>query len=163
MNLSLSQLLMVSGRTHACPNLSGVFQSSSPIDLGTKIEYLDIRLLGVLINSKEDSLYGFVCDHHKVGNPVFNQTVEKEYGLLLASIHLPAIGNLYRHHKGADYVVVDIANVDSTNPDYPVTVIYKGINGKTWAKPLHNFVQKMTFIRSLAPEEVRQFCGKGLT
>lgn len=50
----------------------------------------------------------------------------------------------WQHNNGTIYTVDCIANHASNNPDYPVTVVYIGPNGNLWAKPLDNFLQKMT-------------------
>jgi hypothetical protein len=56
---------------------------------------------------------------------------------------LPNIGEQWIHHNGRVYEVVLIANVDSVNEHYPITVIYKGQNGRIWSKQLDNFLSKM--------------------
>lgn len=52
--------------------------------------------------------------------------------------------SIWMHHNGITYQVLHIANEDSTNPDYPETIVYKGGNGKVWAKLTENFLAKMT-------------------
>lgn len=56
----------------------------------------------------------------------------------------PEENTFYKHHNGLVYEVLFITNEGSTNPDYPETVVYEGINGKKWSKTLDNFLQKMT-------------------
>lgn len=46
------------------------------------------------------------------------------------------IGSRWRHHNGEEYVVRGYANMDSTKEEYPPTVIYVGVNGKQWSRPL---------------------------
>ena len=57
---------------------------------------------------------------------------------------LPSVGDWWTHHNGNRYEVVLLSNEDSDNPDYPVTVSYRGENGKVWSKTLENFLAKMT-------------------
>lgn len=59
---------------------------------------------------------------------------------------LPDVGTKYRHHNGNVYEVMFITNVGSQRPEYPVTVVYKGENGKVWSKPLADFKAKMSLV-----------------
>lgn len=60
--------------------------------------------------------------------------------------NLPAKGSRYEK-SGNIYTVIEIANIETTKPDtYPVTVIYKGDNGKVWATTLENWNKKAKFI-----------------
>lgn len=79
---------------------------------------------------------------------------DKEYENLLAgknadgsdgwiSYELPVTNSKWKHHNGLEYKVLLIANEGSTNPEYPQTVVYCGMNGKVWAKSLSNFLTKM--------------------
>ena len=57
---------------------------------------------------------------------------------------IPRLQERYLHQNGNEYTVVMLANLDSTRPEYPITVVYQGANGKIWAKDLDNFNKKMT-------------------
>lgn len=59
-------------------------------------------------------------------------------------------GTRWRHHNGCEYTVKCLANVTSTRPEYPVTVIYEGDNGLTWTKTLEDFLAKMTPIDEIS-------------
>lgn len=49
----------------------------------------------------------------------------------------PEIKSLWEHYNGLKYEVINLANVDSTDQEkYPETVVYQGINGKVWTRPL---------------------------
>lgn len=51
----------------------------------------------------------------------------------------------WRHTNGNIYQVVEIANRYTERPDqYPVTVIYKGANGRVWCRPLKNWYRSMS-------------------
>lgn len=52
-------------------------------------------------------------------------------------------GSRWQHQNGNTYTVELLANVDSERPEYPVTVVYRGDNGKVWAKSMDNFLSKM--------------------
>ena len=56
----------------------------------------------------------------------------------------PEPETLWRHHNGNVYIVLVVANVGSERDEYPPTVVYRGANGLVWAKPLSNFLEKMT-------------------
>lgn len=63
---------------------------------------------------------------------------------------MPMVNDVYKHHNGNEYVVIAIANEQSTRPEYPVTVIYQGrLNKAIWAKPLDNFQEKMEYVGAL--------------
>lgn len=53
------------------------------------------------------------------------------------------IGERWIHLNGHEYTVVLIANEHSFKAEYPITVVYKGDNGKIWCKTLENFLAKM--------------------
>jgi len=48
------------------------------------------------------------------------------------------------HRNGIEYEVISIANADTTSPaKYPVTVVYRGSNGKVWTRPLSDWYRSM--------------------
>ena len=53
------------------------------------------------------------------------------------------INSNWIHKNGKTYVVLLIANESSTNPEYPITIVYVGKNGKVWCKTLNNFLTVM--------------------
>lgn len=58
-------------------------------------------------------------------------------------------GSVWEHRNGCIYTVQCLANTDTQNPEkYPVTVIYKGKNGKTWARPMSDWHRSMTLKRA---------------
>lgn len=56
------------------------------------------------------------------------------------------IGSQWQHTNGNEYEVTDITNEGSTKSLYPVTVVYKGANGKSWSRPLSDWARSMTAI-----------------
>lgn len=64
----------------------------------------------------------------------------------MTDLHFPETGDTWRHHNGVEYVVDVVANQYSNREEYPPTVVYHGENGKVWAKPFQNFLDKMTFV-----------------
>ena len=58
-------------------------------------------------------------------------------------LKIPAIGEQYEHHSKHLYTVLAIANRDSDKPDYPVSVLYMGTNGKLWVKTMQRFHETM--------------------
>lgn len=65
----------------------------------------------------------------------------------------PQIGSVWEHTSGNKYIVLLISNTDSTKPNYPETVIYKGFNGKVWSRPLSDWCRSMTLIHCLEHDE----------
>lgn len=61
---------------------------------------------------------------------------------------LPERNQFYTHKNGNEYLVEFVANVDSDRPEYPTTVVYRGEDNAIWAKPLEDFLEKMTFSRN---------------
>jgi hypothetical protein len=53
--------------------------------------------------------------------------------------------NTYWLHKNGNlYSVLMITNQDSTREEYPVTVVYIGLNGKVWSRPLSDWHRSFT-------------------
>jgi hypothetical protein len=53
------------------------------------------------------------------------------------------IGSRWKHTNGIPYVVYDITNVTSKNPNYPVMVSYRGENGNRWSRRLDDWYRSM--------------------
>lgn len=60
----------------------------------------------------------------------------------------PVVGSWWANAKGIPYQVKAIANVAHTNPDYPPMVVYQGPWGHWWTKPLSQWHEKMTEVKS---------------
>lgn len=59
---------------------------------------------------------------------------------------IPKLKSKWRHKNGIKYKVIAIANeLDTEN--YPLTVIYKGKNGKIWSRPLNDWYRSFTKIK----------------
>lgn len=56
----------------------------------------------------------------------------------------PAPGSQWEHHNGNLYEVLGIANEFSARPEYPPTVVYRGKNGRLWARPASEWARSMT-------------------
>lgn len=54
-------------------------------------------------------------------------------------------GTWWQHYNGKYYYVEIIANVGG-DTRYPVTVVYRDVHGKVWARPLSNWHRSMTFV-----------------
>lgn len=57
---------------------------------------------------------------------------------------IPKLQERYRHLNGNEYTVIMLANLDSARPEYPITIVYQGSDGRVWAKDLNNFYKKMS-------------------
>lgn len=56
-------------------------------------------------------------------------------------------GTVFRHHSGRVYTLIAVANVESTDQEkFPLTAVYQGSNGKTWSRPMKDFVKKFTVL-----------------
>ena len=54
------------------------------------------------------------------------------------------VGDRWEHVNGHVYEIVCIANEHSTNPNYPITVVYKSEqSGRLWCTELSNFLIRM--------------------
>lgn len=57
---------------------------------------------------------------------------------------LPEIGSHWAHKNGNEYEVICITNEFSERQEeYPITIVYKGSNGKIWSRPLDSWHKSM--------------------
>lgn len=57
------------------------------------------------------------------------------------------INSRWKHYNGNEYEVLYIANEYSEQLDkYPVTVVYRGKNGRIWSRPLDKWFDSFTLI-----------------
>jgi hypothetical protein len=65
-------------------------------------------------------------------------------------MRIPRIGKWYKHDKsGAVYSVEAVANLDADEDredEYPITIVYKSVNGIVWSRPIENWAGKFTEI-----------------
>lgn len=66
----------------------------------------------------------------------------------------PEVGSVWLHTNGNRYTVTGRANDDSTRADYPPVVLYRGEDGRHWAKPLAEWHRSRTLITP--PAEARE-------
>lgn len=62
-------------------------------------------------------------------------------------IKIPEIKSKWKHLNWNEYEVIAIANEENTER-YPITVVYKGKNGKIWSRPLRDWYRSFTEIKS---------------
>lgn len=59
--------------------------------------------------------------------------------------NLPNPGSKWQHTNGNLYKVLHIANKYTTrSEEYPVTIVYKGANGRIWSRPFSRWHKSMT-------------------
>lgn len=57
---------------------------------------------------------------------------------------------VWMHNNGNKYTVIGFANEYTSNPTkYPVTVIYRGHNGRVWSRPLEDWHHSFIYIDTL--------------
>jgi hypothetical protein len=61
-------------------------------------------------------------------------------------IRPPEIGSRWRYKNGAEYEVIQVANLSAEKEGYPVTIVYRGPSGAVWAKPLTRWYSSMFLI-----------------
>lgn len=75
----------------------------------------------------------------------------------------PAVASRWRHTNGREYLVAAITNEGNNHPDHPVTVLYRGDNGRFWSRPLSDWRRSMTLIPGktapAAQPELAVWCG----
>lgn len=55
--------------------------------------------------------------------------------------------SLWKHTNGNIYRVLFLTNTAALFPEiYPITVVYKGMNGNVWSRPLSDWHRSMTII-----------------
>lgn len=59
----------------------------------------------------------------------------------------------WQHKNGNRYTVLCIANEFTDRPEqYPPTVVYQGLNGRIWSRPVSDWARSMTLVRDAADE-----------
>lgn len=81
------------------------------------------------------------------GASIQSTTSLREATQIIARMFNVKVGHRYQHLNGNVYDVIAIANIDSGKPQYPLSVVYQGPNGKVWTKTMENFNSKMTRIK----------------
>lgn len=68
--------------------------------------------------------------------------------ILVTSMNPPVIPrSLWQHRNGQIYSVFAIANKESTNSKYPITVVYVNVRTRTiWTRPLDDWHRSMTLL-----------------
>lgn len=57
-------------------------------------------------------------------------------------MNIPEPGSKWLHYNGTSYEVLYIAN-EPNDPRYPLTVVYRGPNGKVWARRADDWHRSM--------------------
>lgn len=57
---------------------------------------------------------------------------------------IPRADSVWRHRNGNQYYVLCVANIYSERPEYPLTVVYVGANGRIWSRPFAEWHRSMT-------------------
>jgi len=66
-----------------------------------------------------------------------------------AKHNAPTVGSLWRHSNGQTYQVFRIANIGSTRPEYPATVVYVNTAHDTWwSRPVSEWHRSFTRVDS---------------
>ena len=59
----------------------------------------------------------------------------------------PAVNSIWIHHNGNRYRVIFIANQESTQEKYPLTIVYENIkNGTVWTRPVNDWHRSFKMI-----------------
>jgi hypothetical protein len=63
----------------------------------------------------------------------------------LSDEEFPSTLSKWKHTNGIVYEVMFLTNIGTLYPDkYPITVVYRGPNGKVWSRPLSDWHRSMT-------------------
>ena len=76
------------------------------------------------------------CDCGLCGWCVFNKAKERANEELTP-------GSCWRHRNGNMYTIVTVANMNSKRLSYPPTVVYMGVNGNIWSRPVKDWFSSM--------------------
>lgn len=99
-----------------------------------------------LTDSDRSLICGQYFEQHRNNTKCWDEEIFKEECKVLSymiskQIH---IGCRYKHFKNdLLFTPIMVVNQASTNPNYPMTVVYVGLNGNTWAKTLDNWNETM--------------------
>jgi hypothetical protein len=67
------------------------------------------------------------------------------------TIILPSPGSLWSHRNGNVYEVLHIAN-EPNEPRYPISIVYRGTNGKVWVRRADDWHRSMTAVPTTTKE-----------
>lgn len=69
--------------------------------------------------------------------------IEQRVRHRIASVNTPLPDQVYRHYKGADYLVLTVARHTETGEDF---VVYQALYGERgmWVRPLEMFMEEVT-------------------
>lgn len=78
---------------------------------------------------------------------------------------VPGDSTEWQHNNGSLYTVLVVANTHATRVDeYPVTVVYRGADGKVWSRPLSRWHASMSPVaKSAGPRSVAGFAAVEMT
>ncbi len=76
-----------------------------------------------------------------------------------ANRQVPAVASRWKHYNGIEYTVEHIANVGSLFTEHPETVVYRGDNGRVWARPLSDWYRSMTPIQEEIADAAKRIFG----
>lgn len=69
---------------------------------------------------------------------------------------LPRVGSYWKHRNGNIYQVFAVTNLSDRQAEYPVTICYRGPNGKAWSKNAFNFFEKMKPLTEVLEDKLRE-------
>lgn len=58
----------------------------------------------------------------------------------------PMSNTKYKHHSGAIYTLICIANQTATKKEYVVTAVYQNESGEIFSRPLDEFLKNFTLV-----------------
>jgi len=72
---------------------------------------------------------------------------------------MPKPGSVWRHHSGTEYTVIDVTSEPESHKadKFPITVFYRGPDGRKWPRTIESFLASFTLVRKVAlPDSFRK-------
>ena len=104
-----------------------------------RLEDYEKDITNEYVDLNTDTLWDKEYENLRKGLNVDGSKIKKE------TMKIPKIKSKWIHTNGVKYKVVAIANETNTEK-YPLTIIYKGKNGKIWSRPLNDWYRSFTEI-----------------
>jgi len=119
------------------------FESVTADKVGTVLKHGETYTCLTSGNIEIRARFEYCSDEYWWVNEHTNSVVGVRLFMRNQSAQIPKPKSKWQHHNGCKYEVIAVANLDSEREEYPITVVYKGVNGEIWSKPLVGFLSRM--------------------
>jgi len=122
-------------------HLSRVSYEEDKLWYPERLEDYEKDTINKYVDPNRDTLWDKEYENLHKGLNADGSEIKKEI------MKIPTIKSKWRHTNGIKYKIIAIANETNTEK-YPITVVYKGKNGKIWSRFLSDWYRSFTEIKS---------------